>query len=75
MMENMRHKWARAGYELPKMVYWNVDARHDTFLDDGPDVTYVSGASAILFEQIAKGVTAQDLMFEKLDSERYAKIK
>ena len=75
MMENMRRKWAAAGYKLPKMVYWNVDARHDTFLDDGPDVTYVSGSSAILFEQVARGVTAQDLMFEKLDSERYAPIK
>ena len=75
MMENMRRKWKRAGYDLPKMVYWNVDARHDTFLDDGPDVTYVSGASAILFEQVARGVTAQDLMFEKLDSKRYACIK
>ena len=75
MMENMRRKWARAGYELPKMVYWNVNARHDTFLDDGPDVTYVSGASAVLFEQVARGVTGQDLMFEKLDSKRYACIK
>ena len=74
MMENMRRKWKRAGYDLPKMVYWNVNARHDTFLDDGPDVTYVSGASAILFEQVARGVTAQDLMFDKLDSERYACI-
>jgi len=75
MMENMRLKWKRYGYDLPKMVYWNVSARHDTFLDDGPDVTYVSGASAILFEQVAKGITAQDLMFEKLDSERYACIR
>ena len=75
MMEQMRRKWKRAGYELPKMVYWNVDARQDTFLDDGPNVTYVSGASAILFEQVARGVTAQDLMFEKLNSERYAQIK
>lgn len=75
MMENMRLKWKRYGYDLPKMVYWNVDARHDTFLDDGPDVTYVSGASAILFEQVARGVTAQDLMMEKLDSKRYACIK
>ena len=75
MMENMRQKWARAGYKLPKMVYWCVDSRRDTFLDDGPDVTYVSGSSAVLFEQIAKGVTAQDLMFEKLDSKRYSVIE
>jgi len=75
MMENMRRKWKRAGYDLPKMVYWCVDSRRDTFLDDGPDVTYVSGSSAVLFEQIAKGVTAQDLMFEKLDSKRYSVIE
>ena len=75
MMENMRLKWKRAGYNLPKMVYWCVDSRRDTFLDDGPDVTYVSGSSAVLFEQIAKGVTAQDLMFEKLDSKRYSVIE
>jgi hypothetical protein len=74
MMENMRRKWQRAGYDLPKMVYWCVDSRRDTFLDDGPDVTYVSGSSAVLFEQVAKGITAQDLMYEKLDSERYAPI-
>lgn len=75
MMENMRLKWAKAGYELPKMVYWCVDSRRDTFLDDGPNVTYVSGSSAVLFEQIAKGVTAQDLMFEKLNSKRYSVIE
>jgi NAD(P)-dependent dehydrogenase (short-subunit alcohol dehydrogenase family) len=75
MMENMRRKWKRAGYNLPKMIYWCVDSRRDTFLDDGPDVTYVSGSSAVLFEQIAKGVTAQDLMYEKLDSKRYAMIQ
>lgn len=74
MMENMRRKWQRAGYDLPKMVYWCVDSRRDTFLDDGPDVTYVSGSSAVLFEQVTKGITAQDLMYEKLDSERYAPI-
>lgn len=75
MMENMRFKWKCAGYDLPKMVYWCVDSRQDTFLDDGPNVTYVSGSSAVLFEQIAKGVTAQDLMFEKLNSKRYSVIE
>lgn len=75
MMENMRLKWKHAGYDLPKMVYWCVDSRRDTFLDDGPNVTYVSGSSAVLFEQVTKGITAQDLMYEKLDSERYAPIR
>lgn len=74
MMEGMREKWARNGYALPHLVYWNVNASKDTFLDDGPNVSYVSGSSAVLFEQIAKGVTAIDLMYDKLDSERYAVI-
>ena len=75
MMETMRDKWATYGYQMPKLVYWNVDARQDTFLDDGPNVSYVSGSSAVLFEQIARGVTAQDLMYDKLNSKRYEPIK
>ena len=75
MMESMRDKWAQYGYQMPKLVYWNVDARQDTFLDDGPNVSYVSGSSAVLFEQIAKGVTALDLMYDKLNSKRYEPIK
>ena len=75
MMENMRKKWARAGYELPHMVYWNCDARQDTILDDGPDVTYCSGASAILFQQIVEGKTGIDLMFDKLNNTRYSVIQ
>ena len=75
MMETMREKWAHYGYKMPKLVYWNVNASRDTFLDDGPNVSYVSGSSAVLFEQIAKGVTAQELMYDKLNSKRYEPIK
>ena len=75
MMENMRRKWAAAGYELPHMVYWNCNARQDTILDDGPDVTYCSGASAILFQQIVEGKTGIGLMFDKLNDTRYSVIK
>ena len=31
--------------------------------------------SAVLYEQIMKGLTAWDLMMDKLDSERYACVK
>lgn len=74
MMENMRIKWEAAGYKMPKLVYWNVQARHDTILDAGPDVSYVSGCSPVLFEQIMTGKTGMDLMYDKLDSERYKAI-
>lgn len=70
-MEQLRKEWAEDGLKLPKLVYWNVDARHDTILDLGPDVSLVSGKSPVLFEQICTGKTGHDLMMDKLESERY----
>ena len=74
VMETARNKFAAAGYKMPNLVYWNVDARHETILDAGPNVSYVSGCSPTLFRQILTGKTGQDLMFEALNSERYKDI-
>jgi len=76
MMEQQREKWTRAGLRMPHLVYWNV-ASHDQnkFLDDGPGVTYVSGASPVIFKSVLKGVTGKDLMYDILNGERYAAIK
>ena len=68
-------EWAEAGLTLPKLVYWNVCARNNIILDGGDDVSFVSGASPVLFEQICKGVTGWELCLEKLMSERYSNIK
>ena len=73
-MELIRQKWAAAGIECPRLVYWNVDARDNTILDAGPNVSFVSGCSPVLYEQIVRGVTGYDLMLDKLMSERYAAI-
>ncbi len=74
MMENMRTKWAAHGLKLPNLVYWNANASKDTFLDDGPNVTYVGGASPSIFKQILTGKTGIDLMLDALNAERYAQI-
>lgn len=76
LMENIEAKWRQYGYKMPNLVYWNVQARQNNIpmtVKDG--VTYVSGFSPVLFEQIMKGKTAWDLVKDKLDSERYACIK
>ena len=73
-MELIRQKWAAAGIECPRLIYWNVDARDNTILDAGPNVSFVSGCSPVLYEQIIRGVTGYDLMLDKLMSERYAVI-
>ena len=73
-MERIRAKWEAAGIKCPKLVYWNVDARNNTILDNGPNVTFVSGMSPTIFEQVITGTTGYDLMLKKLMSERYAKV-
>lgn len=74
-MEKIRQEWAECGLTLPKLVYWNVNASKNTILDDGPDVSFVSGASPIIFQQVLTGKTGYDLMMDKLMSERYAAIR
>ena len=74
LMESIRRKWAAAGYQLPSLVYWNVNARNNTVLDDNSDVSYISGFSPSIFKNLITGKTNYELMLEVLDSERYAVI-
>ena len=76
LFETMAKKWRAHGYDLPKLTFWNVQARQNNIpmRDDGY-VSYVSGMSPVIFEQVMKGLTAWDLMMDKLDSDRYACIK
>ena len=74
-MERIRQEWAWEGLKLPKLVYWNVNARNDTILDSGPNVSFVSGCSPTLFKQVITGKTGYDLMLEAITSERYKPIK
>ena len=77
LMENIREKWARAGYRMPHLIYWNVEARQNNIPEDigVGNISYVSGMSPSIFEQILSGKTGFDLMMEKLDSERYSVIQ
>ena len=76
LFETMAKKWRAHGYDMPRLTFWNVQARQNNIpmRDDGR-VTYVSGMSPVIFEQVMKGLTAWDLMMDKLDSDRYACIK
>ena len=73
-MESVHRMFERAGYKTPHLIYWNVNASNDTILDGTDGVTYVSGCSPVIFEQILTGKRGLDLMYDKLNSERYAPI-
>ena len=76
LFENIAREWATYGYQMPHLIFWNVNARQNNIpmLGNGP-ISYVSGFSPSIFETIMTGKTGYDLMMDKLNSERYAAIK
>lgn len=76
VMETCMRKYAAVGYKLPKLVFWNVNARNDNIpMHDNGFVTFVSGYSPVLFEQVLTGKTSLDFVLDKLDSERYQRVR
>lgn len=73
-MEKVRQKWAAHGHKLPRLVYWNVDARSNTILDKGDNVSFVSGMSPSIFKQIITGKSGIDLLLDTLLDDRYKAI-
>ena len=69
-------RYQAAGYTLPNLVFWNVNARNDNApMKDEHGVTFVSGYSSTLFQQILTGKSSIDFVLDKIDSERYQCIK
>lgn len=68
VMEKMRMVWSRAGYQMPKLVYWNVNAQHAVFPEQASEnVSFVSGCSPILFKGILTGKSGIEMMKEMLN--------
>jgi len=68
-------EWAKLGYTLPDVIFWNLDARHNNIPAIGRGFSYVSGFSPTMIDTILSGKDGVSLMLEKLNSERYAVIK
>lgn len=75
LFETMERKWNQYGYQMPGLTFWNVQARQNNIpMKTEGRVNYVSGMSPVIYEQVMKGLSAYDLMMDKLDSERYSVI-
>lgn len=76
--EHMTEKYHEHGYELPTVVYWNVNARQDTFHanKNQQGVQFISGQAASAFKSLIKGVeyTAYELMLETLNDPMYDSV-
>jgi len=74
VIEAQVEKWKRYGYKPPRIIFWNLDARHNNIPAIGDGFSYVSGFSPVMIEQILSGKDGEALMLEKLNSSRYAII-
>ena len=75
VMETIERKFNSYGFRMPKLIYWNVDARQANIPMIGNHyVSYVSGFSPSIFKSILTGKTGWDLMLEAIDCERYDRI-
>ena len=74
----MKKKYAEAGYEIPNVVFWNVESRHDVFHADAKrkGVQLCSGQSASTFKHLLEsiGATPMEMMLKVLNDKRYEKI-
>jgi uncharacterized protein with von Willebrand factor type A (vWA) domain len=74
--EAAKKMFEEAGYELPHVVFWQVDSRNDqspaTMYDSR--VTLISGSSQSSFRYAVEGKTPLESMNDILNSERYSKI-
>lgn len=71
----LKQKFAKAGYEMPKLVFWNLNGREGnspvTIHDSG--TALVSGFSPAILKSIlsAKTVTPVDIMLDTVMNSRY----
>lgn len=74
----MKAKFASHGYEIPQIVWWNVNSRNDVFHADKncKGVIICSGQGTGTFKNLINsiGMTPTEYMLKTINSERYAPI-
>lgn len=74
--EAAQRKFKSAGYELPHVVFWNLDAKTNQAPATKYDnrVTLISGSSQATFKYAVEGKTPLESMNEVLNGPRYSEI-
>lgn len=76
--DEMKKRFEDNGYEIPNIVFWNVNARNNTFHADmnAKGVQLASGQSPSVFKSLVSGIylTPYEYMLSVLNSPRYVQI-
>ena len=71
----IKKEWDKNGYEMPHLIFWNVDARQNNIPVLGRKISYVSGFSPSIFEAVLSNKSGFELMMEVVNNPRYDCIK
>lgn len=74
VIEAQRAKWHQYGYEVPRVIFWNLDARQNQIPALNGPFSYISGFSMSGIEAVLSGKDGYDLMMEVLNSDTYKEI-
>lgn len=76
--DQMKSEFARNGYEIPSIIFWNCESRHDVFHTDKnrKGTILCSGQSASVFKQLMGSVnyTPMEFMMKVINAKRYDPI-
>ena len=77
MFMAMKQKYAKHGYDLSEVVFWNVNSRSENIpvrmTDTG--AALVSGSSPAVFDMVRSGeISPEKIMNDIISNERYARI-
>lgn len=74
LIEQKVKEWRSYGYTIPRIIFWNLDARQNNIPAIGDGLSYVSGFSMNMIEAILSGEDGESLMLLKLNNQRYSSI-
>jgi hypothetical protein len=78
-MDEIRRKYAESGYDIPQLVFWNVQSRSDDNIpvkQNDAGVALISGFSPSIMKQLLsnKSFTPEAIMLSIVNSERYGRV-
>lgn len=76
--EVIKEKYQKAGYKIPRVVYWNVDSKQDNVPVEKNElgVALISGFSPTAFKlAIDENATPMSFMLDTINTERYKDVE
>ena len=77
LFDEIKDRFNQSGYDLPKLIFWNVNSRTKTIplIENELGVTLVSGFSQNVLKMVMSNkFNPYEVLIETLDSERYNSI-